>query len=45
MEYLINYVCPNCSEDWEEVYSCACDSECPVCELRNITPKHFEEVE
>lgn len=34
--YDIRYVCPQCGHCWEEQYSCACDSECPNCELKSI---------
>jgi hypothetical protein len=25
---LIQYRCPECGNEWEEIYECACDSEC-----------------
>jgi hypothetical protein len=25
------YRCPECHEDWDEEYECACDSTCPYC--------------
>ena len=27
----IEYRCPDCGHDWQEQWSCACDSECPEC--------------
>lgn len=43
-EYLIKYRCPRCGHRWHEVYSCACDSECPQCELKAITALEYEEL-
>jgi hypothetical protein len=40
-EYLILYEC-ECGHKWHEVYSCACDSECPACGLRNIQATDYE---
>ena len=34
--YLIAYRCPRCMGEWTEEWSCACDSECPNCDLRHI---------
>ena len=42
--FLIYYVCPCCGFDWEETYECACDSECPDCGVKNITPVRFEKI-
>lgn len=33
----IEYRCPECDHDWQEQWSCACDSQCPNCGLKNIT--------
>lgn len=33
----IEYRCPDCDHEWQEQWSCACDSECPNCGLKNIT--------
>ena len=32
----IDYHCPACEHDWQEEWSCACDSECPQCGARDI---------
>ncbi len=34
---VVQYQCPNCEHLWQEEWSCACDSECPKCDTRNIT--------
>lgn len=34
----IEYRCPHCDHEWQEQWSCACDSQCPNCGLKNITP-------
>lgn len=43
----VEYRCPvgdgGCGHEWEEIYSCACDSEC--CGLKNITALHWELVQ
>jgi hypothetical protein len=33
----IEYCCPECDHEWQEQWSCACDSQCPNCGLKNIT--------
>lgn len=40
----IRYRCPECGHTWEEVYTAACDSECPNCGLRNIQSLMWKEV-
>jgi hypothetical protein len=40
----IRYICPACGEDWEEVWECACDSECPKCGARNVEAHEWNEV-
>ena len=32
----IEYRCPNCDHEWQEQRSCACDSQCPNCGLKNV---------
>ena len=42
---LVNYYkCPQCSHRWLEMWSCGCDSECPACRTRNISPIGSEHV-
>lgn len=41
----IEYRCPQCGHDWTEQWSCACDSECPSCGLKNITALSWEETD
>jgi predicted Zn-ribbon and HTH transcriptional regulator len=41
-EYLIAYECPKCGHEWHEVYSCACDSECPSCGCGDIQAADYE---
>jgi predicted nucleic acid-binding Zn-ribbon protein len=36
MDYLIDYECPECGHQWDEVWDCPCDSECPECGCRDI---------
>lgn len=33
----IKYRCPDCDHEWQEQWSCACDSQCPNCGLKNIS--------
>lgn len=41
----IEYRCPECGYEWTEQWSCACDSECPQCGLKNITAHSWEEAD
>jgi hypothetical protein len=41
-DLLIQYQCPNCKTPWEEVYTSACDSECPSCGLECIEALSWE---
>jgi hypothetical protein len=41
----IQYRCPNCGHEWQEQWSCACDSECPHCGLKDITALSWEEID
>ena len=43
-EYVIRYECPACQHQWHEIWSCACDSECPACGLRAIQAADYEEI-
>ena len=40
----ITYECPDCGHEWRELWSCACDSECPECGASNITATTWEHV-
>ena len=44
LEYLIAYECPECSYEWTEHWSCACDSECPECGCGDIQATDYEEL-
>ena len=39
----IEYRCPECDYEWQEQWSCACDSECPNCGLKNITALSWDD--
>jgi hypothetical protein len=41
--YDLRYKCPQCEHAWEDKWSCACDSTCPKCGARNISPIMFVE--
>ncbi len=43
--YLVRYRCPGCGHEWEEEWSCPCDSECGRCGVRDITPESYERLE
>lgn len=43
--YGINYECYKCGCEWYEEYDCACDSQCPECDAKNVTAKNYEEIE
>lgn len=43
-EYKIEYKCYKCGNEWEETYSCPCDSECGVCDARNVQALKWEEI-
>ena len=36
--------CPDCDHEWQEQWSCACDSQCPNCGLKNITALSWSDV-
>lgn len=40
-EYVNKY--RHCGEEWEDTWSCACNSECPVCGTKDIEPYESEE--
>lgn len=39
----ITYEC-TCGHEWTEIWSCACDSECPECGTRHIQARDYEEL-
>lgn len=41
----IEYGCPNCGHDWEDQWSCACDSECPECGTKDISALSWDDAE
>jgi hypothetical protein len=41
----ISYQCPDCGHEWKEQWSCACDSECPACGMKNITAVTWDEAD
>jgi len=43
-EYLIEYECPQCGHEWHEIWSSACDSECPECGCGDIQAADYEEL-
>lgn len=40
----ITYLCPICEFTWHEIWTSACDSECPECATPNIIALEWEEV-
>ena len=44
MQLLIDYVCYRCDNEWKEVYSSACDSECGKCGAGNVTAVEWVDV-
>jgi len=43
--YRIEYRCPKCGHEWEEEYSCACDSECGECGQGDIQALEWERID
>ena len=43
MDLLIDYECYQCGNEWQEVYSSACDSECHECGARHVTAVDWRE--
>lgn len=41
----IEYRCPDRGYEWQEQWSCACDSECPDCGTKNITALSWAEAQ
>ena len=44
VDYNLRYRCPNCGHKWEDVHSCAVDSDCPNCLTRNISPLQVKSI-
>jgi hypothetical protein len=38
----VDYTCPSCGHDWEEQWSCACNSQCPECGATDIEAREWE---
>ena len=43
-QYLNKYSCYQCGHEWEETYSCGCDSQCGYCGAKNCSPSSSEEI-
>jgi len=41
----IEYRCPECDHEWQEQWSCACDSQCPNCGVKNISALSWDEAD
>lgn len=41
--FVNHYRCPECGEEWQDEWSCACNDECPGCGLKDIEPYHSVE--
>jgi hypothetical protein len=39
------YKCDECGKPWQDVWSCACDDDCPNCGKRHISPYKSEEIQ
>ena len=39
----IEYRCPTCGHEWQEQWTSACDSECPLCGTTDITALSWDE--
>lgn len=37
-----HYECPDCGGEWTDVWSAACDDDCPHCGTRHVTPLRSE---
>lgn len=37
------YSCPECGQDWQDTWTCACNSQCPACGLKDVEPLHIPE--
>lgn len=41
----IDYHCSECGQDWQEEWSCACDSDCPACGARHIEAAEWRDAD
>ena len=39
------YRCPDCAAEWQAVWDCACDEECPSCDARDIEARRADRLE
>lgn len=39
------YECDDCGHQWEDVWSCQCDDDCPECGARHMSPYKSEDAE
>lgn len=40
MSVTSHYLCPDCDHEWSDTWSCACNSQCPACGIKDIEPVH-----
>jgi hypothetical protein len=43
--YQIDYRCADCGHEWQEEWSCACDSECPECGAGDNEARDWRDLE
>ena len=36
--FVNHYRCPECGEEWQDTWSCACNDQCPGCGLKDVEP-------
>ena len=37
------YQCARCGHEWEDVWECQCDDDCPACGARHMSPYKSED--
>lgn len=42
--FLNSYRCDRCDTEWQDVWSCACNDQCPSCGTKDIEPFESEEI-